>query len=349
MRREIERVYNRFLHSNLDRYKCLKNGIKKIKYGLKKSGFWSRLLKRSKPDREESACIRQDGEEGCPHCPTARIPVDLRHDQLGPSPNFHEYRLSSKHETMATEIPYIPIQSIIRRSPRQWLPEIHTEVVDLGIDWERWAHVRDHIIPPQPGPPPQGPLPPPPKRYLPLRPQKSIRRVPGRDLRKASEESARISECRERGERVSERRAPQVDGGSDLITPLPSPTLASPPQRKAPPPWIKKIDTGIASTTFPSIPSPTASEASLCITQSQEEPDNFQTSPSPVSPVTGGEPSIPLRQAQRVMGKHQLVRSQRGEIGTISPLLDERIDDIVRMWNAACSKPMGQKPDLPPR
>jgi hypothetical protein len=44
------------------------------------------------------------------------------------------------------------------------MPEIKTNMVDPGIDMERWSHVRDHIIPPKPGPPPNRPLPPTPTR-----------------------------------------------------------------------------------------------------------------------------------------------------------------------------------------
>jgi hypothetical protein len=196
------------------------------------------------------------------------------------------------------------------------MPNIQSNIVDPGIDWERWSHVRDHTIPPRSGPPPDRPLP-----HIP----------PGRQATNIQKRQASISQVRQRdrtGQQIPRKpvaghssdgghmhSSHQENGPAGSISPLPRPQSR---RREPPLPLILDEDCGVPDMAFlpkpdlgrpltfsflqndessgqePQIPDTRVGRGGSGTNRSREKLDKFQY--SPVSPLTPDTDSPTMRQ-----------------------------------------------------
>lgn len=156
-----------------------------------KRGFWRQLL--GSKVTCKTILLSESKYNWCPFCTRAQNLV-YPSDEFGMDLDAagSEGRLTGKDEReelvlkggpsrqdlIMPDLPPNLLNSVLKISsshqPRRKLPEIRSNMVDPGIDFERWIHARDHIIPPRPGPPPDKPLPPTPVRRQPIDTHKQL-------------------------------------------------------------------------------------------------------------------------------------------------------------------------------
>lgn len=330
---------------------CMKHAAEKGKW-LKKQGLWSKLF-RSLP----SCKVTLKSESRNSLCPFHARAYHLEY----PSDNYGIDIEAADSETQITSESNFK-EVLISGSSYQNLtmPNIQSNMVDPGIDWERWSHVRDHMIPPRSGPPPNRPLPPTP---------------PGRQATNIQKRQASISQVRQRdrtgqqiprkpvaghwsdGGHVHSSHQENVPAGS--ISPLPRPQSR---RRELPLPLILE-DCGVPKMAFlpepdlgrpltfiflqndessgqePQTPDTRIGRGGSGTNRSREKPDKFQYSPvSPLTPDTDS-PNMrqvdgPNRHAHTISGGLEKIHSVYGNVAYISHRLEERIDDVEKYWTA---------------
>lgn len=364
---------------------------KKKEKRLQKQGFWSKLLG-SKPTCK-TVPLKQSKLDWCPFCTRAQnlvYPSDefgMELDATGKNQatrksNFREELLSGGPSRQDLTMPHMPpnlrnsfldlATTQSKNRSRQQMPEIRSNIVDPGIDFERWSHERDHILPPSSGPPPDKPLPPTPLRCQPTNVQKQVVSASqGRVRDVAGQRIQRKPVAGQSGDSYPRYNSHQVDGPAGAVAPLPRPQTR---RREPPMPLVLDKDRELPDFLpwIPDTPSPltpsflqnagtsgqdlqTPATPARCggsgTNRSREKPNKFQS--LPVSPLTPDidmqiRGSVPNRRAQTISGRHENIRSIHGDIGHISPRL-ERIDDIEHYWMTAGAGGPEENVEMPRR
>jgi hypothetical protein len=331
---------------------CMKHAAEKEKW-LEKQGFWSKLF-RSMPSCKVT--LRRESRNSL--CPFHAMAYHLEY----PSDDYGIDIEAADNETQVTsEGKFKEVLTSGSSYQISTMPNIQSNMLDPGIDWERWSHVRDHMIPPKSGPPPDRPLPPTP---------------PGRQVTNFQKRQASISQVQQRdttGQRIPRKpvaghwsdgghmhSSHQVNGPAGSISPLPRPRSRC---REPPLPLILDGGCGVPEMVFlpepdlgqpltfsflqndkssgqePQTPDTRVERRGSGTNRSREKPDKFQYSPvSPLDPDTDS-PTIrrvdgPHWRAHTVSGGHEKIHSVYGNVTYISPRLEERIDDVEKYWTA---------------
>jgi hypothetical protein len=331
---------------------CMKHATEKGKW-LEKQGFWSKLF-RSMPSCKVT--LRRESRNSL--CPFHARAYHLEY----PSDNYGIDIEAADNETQVTsESKFKEVLTSGSSYQNLTMPNIQSNMVDPGIDWERWSHVRDHMIPPRSGPPPDRPLPPIP---------------PGRQATNIQKRQASISQVRQcdtTGQKIPRKpvaghwsdgghmhSSHQENGPTGSISPLPRPQSR---HREPPLPLILDEDCGVPEMVFLSepdlgrpltfsflqndessgqeqqTPDTRAGRSGSGTNQSREKPDKFQY--SPVSPLTPDTDSPTMRQVggpnrRAYINSEGLekIHSVYVNVAYISPRLEERIDDVEKYWTA---------------
>lgn len=330
---------------------CMKHAAEKEKR-LEKQGLWSKLF-RSMPSCKVT--LRRESRNSL--CPFHARAYHLEY----PSDNYGIDIEAADSETQITSESKFKEVSISGSSYQNLtMPNIQSNMVDPGIDWGRWSHVRDHMIPPRSGPPPDRPLPPTP---------------PGRQATNIQKRQASISQVRQRdrtgqqiprkpvaghwsdGGHVHSSHQENVPAGS--ISPLPR---AQSRRREPPLPLILE-DCGVPEMAFlpepdlgrpltfsflqndesssqePQTPDTRIGRGGSGTNRSREKPDKFQYSPvSPLTPDTDSPTMCqvdgPNRRAHTISGGLEKIHPVYGNVAYISHRLEERINDVEKYWTA---------------
>ena len=358
---------------------CKTFKAKKEKW-LQKQGFWRRLLTPKPHCNTES--IKEHKFYWCPFCTRAQnleYPSDEFGEDLiaasseskaGYKGKFREELLSrgpsSQYLTTLDMLPdlrnsFLELSaSQSKNKPGKQLPEIRSNIVDPGINWEQWSHVRDHITPPSPGPPPDKPLPPTPIRHQSINFQKQVASASrGRGRDNNSHRIPHKHVAGQSGESYPRYNSRQIDGPAEAISPLPRPQTR---RKETPLPLI--LDKSRELPEFlPQLSYPPSSLTPSFLQNAQSSNQNPQTSPTPVrrggsgtnqsreksnkfqsssvsllSPDTdtpiGRYVDVPNRRAQTVSGRHKNIRSVHGDRVFISNRLEQEIDDVEDYWRS---------------
>lgn len=358
---------------------CKTLKTKKEKW-LQKRDFWSRLLG-SKPTCKTDS-IKESKYYWCPFCTRAHnfeYPSDGFGEDLIAAGNEREVTYESKFREELLRggpsrqdltMPDLPPNlrnsflelpsSQSKNRPRQQLPEIRSNIVNPGIDFERWSHVQDHILPPRSGPPPDKPLPPTPRRHHPVDVRKQLAPASkSQEHHKTGQQIQRNPVTGQSGESYPGYNSRQVDGPAEAISPLPRPQtrpretplpLILDKDRELPDilPWIP--DTPHVSPLTPSFlqdaefsgqesqtPATPVRRGGSATNRSWEKPNKYQS--SLVSPQDC-ETDTPIaryvvgsnRRAKTICRRHKDIRSVHVDRAYISPGLEQDIDDVENYW-----------------
>jgi hypothetical protein len=358
---------------------CKTFKAKKEKW-LQKQGFWKGLLTPKPHCNTES--IKEHKYYWCPFCTRARnleYPSDefgedsiaaSSESKVGYKSKFREELLSRGPSSQDLAMPdmspdlrnsFLELSaSQSKNKPGKQLPEIRSNIVNPGINWEQWSHVRDHITPPSLGPPPDKPLPPTPVRRQSINFQKQVASASqGRGHGKNSHRIPRKHVAGLSGESYPRYNSRQIGGPAEVVSPLPRPQTRRKetplplildknrelpeflPQLSDPPsPFTPSyLQDARSSNQDPQTSPPPVGRSGSTTNRSREKPNKFQSSSvSLLAPNTdtliGRYVDVPNRRAQTVSGRHENIRSVHGDRVFISNRLEQEIGDVEDYWRS---------------